>query len=230
MLRQYLQDFMKLSGYENVSHNAHAIGNVEAFYWWALVAHYRPDVIVETGVANGRSTVFLSRAAEAYGAWIHCAVDIDASTFPAVRARIGESPRTLLLKEDACKFFAERRFTGERVLAILDGPKNGAALRLLLDALSEINLVGLGMHDCSPSHDSKQYLLNAHASHWPDAKLVFTDDKMNSGLWPLNNPILPQLVAASRKSRRKWSAKTGVDVTPEVYESWLGQVGLMFVE
>ena len=244
IFRDQLASFREASGIESIPYEAHGITNIEAFYWWALVGHYRPDVILESGVANGRSTQVLSRAQRHFGVPYHFAFDTNGATFEAVKHKLGPKSETHLIAGDAASYIAslhkhealrtvasgDRALGKLRVLAIIDGPKAGEALEDLYFRLARLNLVAVGVHDCNPSHSCGDTLQSMHAKYWPRAGLVFTDEQVNVDLWRLNDCVRDDIKLASERARHKYSRKTGVEVTPEVYERWIATVGLLLVE
>ena len=94
---------------------------MDVLIYQELVHYVRPDVIVETGVFHGGTTLFLADLCEVRGHGLVVGVDIDIATAaPIVR----EHPRTVLLQGssvDPLIFENVRLLTeGKRVLVFLD--------------------------------------------------------------------------------------------------------------
>ena len=74
-LKEHKDSFVQECCKNKVPYEPRGILNIEAFYWWSLVGHYKPDIILESGVFLGRSTDILARAQKFFNIPMHYAFD-----------------------------------------------------------------------------------------------------------------------------------------------------------
>jgi len=165
LLRKHLAAF-KTSGCLNIPYYAHGISNIEAFYWWAMVAEYKPDVVLESGVCQGRSTDVLANAVKTFRVPYHIAIDQYDDTFCAIRNRLGDSaPEFYCGDSQEVVGRLTPKLKDLRVLVFVDGPKGGIAADALYGRFKPLNVVGVAVHDCSPSQGACKRSLSARGRH-----------------------------------------------------------------
>ena len=170
-----------------------AVTNVEGFYWWALVGFTQPDMILESGVCHGRSTLILAKAQRFYRVRDMWAFECSTNCEGEARERLKDYRGCCYWTIDSKVGFAQvaELNPGKRILAIIDGPK-GPAIRPLLDTLVGHNVVGIGCHDL---HGPTRGLAFTAAveQRFPGMFAFRTDPQLNSGLRGLNDSIADDL-------------------------------------
>ena len=173
----------------------------EAFAFCSFLDAFRPDIIIESGMAYGYSTEIWARYfrgpvytidTAAYGKPLFWFVKFKLLRFRSVRVIYGSSitiiPRLL-----------GGAVRGRRVALFIDGPKNEKAIRLAqkcLDAYDEILYVGI--HDMDiEEHSPYRELLRG----W-DKSFFFTDEMwFRERYGYLDERYLPEEVYRKKKQR-----------------------------
>jgi predicted O-methyltransferase YrrM len=153
-------------------HSLGAIGYTEGVYLYAVLRSVRPEVAVETGVANGFSTAFSLLALQANGQGRLHSIDLprevgreyDAGTFYEGEGKAGIPPGS----EPGWLIPPELR---ERWTLILG--RSQEALPPLLDRLGPIDSF---MHDSEHSFDCMWFEFNAAWPHLRPGGLLVSDD------------------------------------------------------
>jgi hypothetical protein len=161
-------------------HSLGAIGYAEGGYLYALYRHLRPQVAVETGVANGFSTAFALLALDRNGEGQLHSVDLprevgrsyDAGTFYEGEGRAGipsgSEPGWLIPPE-----------LKERWTLVLGRTQD--ELPPLLDRLGTIDLF---MHDSEHSFDCMWFEFNEAWPHLRDGGMLLSDDVNSTEAFP----------------------------------------------
>jgi hypothetical protein len=165
---------------EGAGHSLGAVGHVEAGYLYAVLRHLRPDVAVETGVANGFSTAYALLALEHNGEGQLYSIDLPREvgrTYAAGefyegdgRAGIpsGSEPGWLIPSE------LKQRWT-------LTLGRSQEELPPLLERLGTIDSF---MHDSEHSFDCMWFEFNEAWPHLRDGGLLFSDDVNSTEAFP----------------------------------------------
>lgn len=194
-----LNDFVADCCVKKVHYEPKGVTNIEAFYLWALVGYYKPDIILESGVSRARSTEILAKAQQFFNIPHHYAFD---------KEDVWYKYSSNKLKPYATKYSVENSVDGfKRVLAehpgskivcFMDGPKHGPPYMSLVKMLSKgCDLQCVVSHDCYPKGKTvltKESLEKAHKSYLPNYQLLFTNPDMNVKLNFLNGYIHDEMV------------------------------------
>lgn len=174
-----------------VSYEPRGILNIEAFYWWALVGHYKPDIILESGVFMGRSTEILARAQQFFNIPHHYAFDVDVTHETYVRDKL-KLYKTHYAIQDSFVGFQDiiSNNTDKKYVAIIDGPKGKTPLTNLIRLLSGGNCCAIASHDCMPGSKIPDVFIHACQELLPDSDVVITSPEDNSDIQELNDFIM----------------------------------------
>lgn len=152
--KEFIPDFIKCccEGSNRIPYVEKGILNIEAFYWWSLIAFFKPDIILESGVSKGRSTEIIARAQDHYNIPKHYAFDIDNNHEKFVRQKL-HSYQTVYSIMDSADGFNEVLIK-ERgtVVVIMDGPKSASGIKSVFKILHKYSdrILAVGCHDCEP--------------------------------------------------------------------------------
>ena len=198
-LRVHLNPFVEECCKKPVPFMARGILNIEAFYWWALIGQFKPDIILESGVANGRSTEILSRAKAYYKIPRQIAVEHDAKSLKATKKRLS-GLGIEFIQGDAAKVFDSMVASNPAAMlcVIIDGPKGGSSLDAAIRAVSRAeNLMSICMHDCPPQCSQSKDFPAFCAKNLPDWQCLITGPDDNQGLQHLNEYVIADVMAKS---------------------------------
>jgi len=117
----------------------------EAFAVCALCDLYGIDTVIESGVYEGRSTLF-------WGSWGNgrlSVVAIDEALRDGARKRLSTFSNVSLIEGNAHEEVAKqiRRARKRRVAVFIDGPKNRPAIELAQGCIRHRNVLFVGVHD-----------------------------------------------------------------------------------
>jgi hypothetical protein len=190
--RKYLDGFIEHCCQNNrIPYIKKGVLNIEAFYWWSLVGYFKPDIILESGVAYGRSTEVLARAQEFFKIPYHYAFDIDSKHYELVSKKL-KPYKTIYQIKGSVEGFDEVRHNNPiaKIVSIIDGPKSGGAFAKVLKTLSKFpNLCGFGCHDCMPTSRIPPVLRSYCETLFPERQLIFTNQEMNKDVQFVNDYI-----------------------------------------
>lgn len=188
--RDYLGSFISECCSRNlVPYIKKGILNIEAFYWWSMVGYFKPDVILESGVARGRSTEILARAQRFFGIPVHYAFDIDNKYEAYVKNRL-RGYNTIYQIRDSLDGFKDvlNKHKGDKVVVIIDGPKSESPFAKLIKYASLLsNLCSIGCHDCHPKGKMATIFLSSCSKYLPSKSAVITNEKLNMDIKHLND-------------------------------------------
>lgn len=229
-LRGFESDFETVVN--DIKWEQHSISNVEAYYWWALIAKYKPDVVIESGICKGRSTDVISRACDFYNIPFHIALELSNQHQAYIEEKF--SYRNIQFhygkhSDEALKGLTDS-LKGYRCLLIVDGPKEYDQSMHLYKVASKLDLVAIGVHDCSEAGKCYQAIKDARSKYWKRADLFQTNNILNDGLFKYNSFIAKDLQNAYLKNKPHYERKMGKEITQQDYESMLGQVGICEIE
>ena len=193
--RKYLDSFVEQCCINKIPYIKKGVLNIEAFYWWSLVGYFKPDVILESGVAYGRSTEVLARAQVFFNIPYHYAFDVDPKHYKYVSKKI-ESYKTVYQIKSSVEGFNEIKNSNPKakVVSIIDGPKSGGAFANVLKSLSKFpNLCAIGCHDCMPTSRIPPVLKSHCKSLFPERHLMFTNKEINRDIQFVNDYICDEM-------------------------------------
>lgn len=175
-----------------VKYEPRGILNIEAFYWWSLVGHYKPDIILESGVFMGRSTEVLSRAQKFFQIPQYYAFDKDPTHEQHVRKKIAGYDTVYKITGSHGGFESVLSANkGKKYLAIMDGPKGNKPMSQLIDILHKYgNCCALASHDCMPSSKIPALFVSVCKKLFPKGKTVITAPADNMSVADVNNCIV----------------------------------------
>lgn len=186
----YLPDFISecCEGPKRVPYIKKGILNIESFYWWALIAYFRPQIVVESGVAHGRSTEIIARAVHKYNVDRHFAFEVEDKYELEIRKKLAPYKTKFVLRPSDEGFKDTLSvFKFDNAVAIIDGPKAPNELSKVIGSLKGRN-VAIGCHDCFPGSKVREVfakfcykLLNRAAVFTePDSRLTFLNDYIST--------------------------------------------------
>ena len=221
------EGFVDLFGWE-----PHSISNVEAYYIFALIKKYRPDVIIESGICKGRSTHVIAEACKLYKIPFHICLEYSREHEEYIRDKFKDYNIEFHYgqKSDIAMENIIPKIRKYRTLAFVDGPKRYDQSMDLYKQLKRLNTVGVYCHDCSDAGGCYKALSDARTKYWPRAELLKTNKKTNVGLDRFNEPISDELKNAYQNVKEHWSKKLGRELTYTDYCESLACVGIMEVE
>jgi len=181
-----------------VHYEKKGITNIEGFYWWSLVGLFKPDVIIESGVAFARSTEILARAQQYFKVTAHFAFDKETVCYEYSKKKlsryktvyeIGDSNNKI---EKLCN-----ELVGKKIVLIIDGPKSGEPYKNIIKTLSQFEkLCAVASHDCKPHGKTKitrNSLIASVEAYLPNYGIFFSSPDTNKKLESLNNCILGEI-------------------------------------
>lgn len=210
---------------KHVPYERRGILNIEGFYWWSMVGHFRPDIILESGVYLGRSTEVLARAQQFFNIPLYFAFDKDPTNEAHVREKI-KSYKTTYEIRSSMDGFREvlERYPDASVVAVIDGPKGDKPLTEVIKICSKFkNCRAVMSHDCMPESKIPPVFINACRKYWPNSAVLITNPKMNERLEYLNDFILKDM-ATTYSEKQKGDIKIDELLTRSHY------VGLCFCQ
>lgn len=171
---KHVDSFVRCCIKEPLKYTPGSVTNVEGFYWWSLISEYRPELIFESGIGQGRSTEILSRAAREFGVKTHLAFDIDSSSVKNGQQRTAHPSLCVHLSSLKAVKECRKQIYNMRCVVIVDGPKKAAPICSLVSALNEtVSLQAVGCHDCRPGSPSRLGMMLSH-KRIPRMNLLFT--------------------------------------------------------
>jgi len=179
--------------------------NIEAFYWWSLVGYYKPDIILESGVAHGRSSEVLSRAQVFFNVQHYYAFDVSSEYYSSVKIKL-QKYKCIYKIEDSIKGFKDiyNKYPTSKFLVIIDGPKSTGPLSKLLKTISKFdNVLAIGCHDCYDGGQIRKTLIKKHEVYFPKKQLVFTSKEMNKDISHLNNFIIEDIDRNNKEQKKQ---------------------------
>lgn len=205
-LQVYLSNFIEHCCKDKVPYEPRGILNIEAFYWWALVAYYKPDIILESGVFLGRSTEVLARAQKFYNIPYHFAFDIDDKNEAHVRNKLKGYKTEYKIISSVIGFQEVLdKYPDKRVVAIIDGPKSGKPFKSLFKILSKFqNCCAVASHDCMPSSKIPPVFSEMCKKQFPNGKVIFTKPEMNTKISLVNDFIANDIITHYTDDRKKF--------------------------
>ena len=120
------------------------IMNSEGFAFCALADYYNVDMVIESGICNGGSTII-------WGKWFEeipiISLDLKVKFEAAVRTCIFKN--VLLRQDDGIKIIPRMLeiFSDCRIALFIDGPKNKRAIDLATKCIEYENVKMIGIHD-----------------------------------------------------------------------------------
>lgn len=127
----------------------------EMLFIYMFYQQFKPEVFIETGRARGQSTVCLSRLLPSTEI---ISIEHDKESEDAIIAekRLSKCKNVQMIYGDA---FKESRNLANKnnFLALIDGPKNEAAVKLAQQFLKDELCVGVFMHDCAKGKISRAF-------------------------------------------------------------------------
>jgi hypothetical protein len=228
--RGYESDFEGF--FRDIQWEDHSISNVEAYYWWALIAKYKPDVVLESGICKGRSTHIIAEACKFYNIPYHIALEKSHDHEKYIHEKFADYDIEFHYgrSSDAVVKSIAPKISKYRTLLIVDGPKEYKQSMRLYQSCKHLNIVGIGVHDCSSAGGCQKALADARSKYWPRAAMSVTHRKTNAGLYQFNEPIQSDLDAAYEVSKASWSQKVGKEITVKDYSVYLSMVGICEIE
>lgn len=229
-LRGYESDYEGY--YEDIQWEPHSITNVEGYYWWSLIAKYKPDVVLESGICKGRSTHFIAEAVKRYNIPYHIAMERSTEQKEYIMEKFKDYDIEYYYgqnSDDTVKKIT-KKIHKYRTLLIVDGPKAYDQSMRLYQAAKSLNIVAIGVHDCSPAGGCAQALKDARNHFWKRSSLCITSQKDYAGLQKYNEPIMGDLQLAYEKSKDHWSKKVGRELSLDDYIDFLCTVGICEIE
>lgn len=229
-LRGYERDF---EGFvDDIPWEPHSISNVEAYYWWALVAKYKPDVVLESGICKGRSTHFIAEACDFYDIPYHICIEKSREHEEYVREKFSDYNMQMHYGQnsDVTVENLSKKINKYRTLLIVDGPKDYKQSMKLYKNCNLLNIVAIGVHDCSPAGGCQKALSDARQKYWPRASMIVTDRKTNGKLYDFNESIKHELNQAFLNTKEHWSKKIEREMTLKDYEEFMSMVGIVEIE
>lgn len=176
LLSENQNDFLVIA--KDIPYELKGISNFEGLCLWSLTNHYRPQIIIESGVARGRSTNLLCLIAAQFGVEQIYAFDKSNDHEYYVRQKLGHfSNLTYEIGDSSDKI---RRLANtaksKKVLVFIDGPKSGEAYRDVMDAVSGFdNLTAIIGHDCYVNGPTRKAFEQAFLRRFRKYELFFTD-------------------------------------------------------
>lgn len=229
-LRGFERDFVEVI--DSIGWEPHSISNIEAYYWWALIARYRPEVVIESGVCRGRSTHVIAEACKKYKIPYHIALEKSREHEEYIRTKFQDYGTEFIYGQDSAKALTGilDKVKKHRCLLIVDGPKNYDASMELYKVCSGLHIVAIGVHDCNPAGGCEKALKAARNKYWGRGLCYFTEPDVNTDLLEFNTTILGALAEAYKKSQDSWEKKIGREMSFEDYLGFIGTVGIVEVE
>ena len=189
-LRKYIPDFEQECCKDLIPWFGHGIGNIEAFYYWSLIKHLKPKVVLESGIKHGRSTRIIGKACHQINAQ-HFAFDID-KIYPQLAEDMKQYPNSHLYNGDSCELFyvmMDRQFTAP-VICFIDGPKTPDKYKELIKQCSKFpNCLAIISHDCYPKSICRKYFEYCVGKFFKDVSCVIPNTDFNKDLFFLNKYI-----------------------------------------
>lgn len=191
LLQPFVADFQQNCCDGSVPYEDRGITNIEGFYWWATVGLFRPDIILESGVCRGRSTLILAKAQQFFGIPEHLAFDRSDEHEVYVRSKLSAYRTRYKIKPSDEAFEAVlAKHPSKRVVAVLDGPKSGPAFeRVLRAAFGFEGFCAVLVHDCAEGSGSRPLLSDICEKYAVGYRLVFSGKETNTGISFLNDAI-----------------------------------------
>lgn len=187
-LIKHLNSFVSECGNCLVPYEKKGICNIEAFYWWALVGHYKPDMIIESGICRGRSTHVLAKAQLFFDIKEHYAFDKDGEHEAYVRNKLTPYKTNYFIQDSQTgisKLLDKNK--DKKCLFFIDGPKHGKPYLGLLKTVFKFNgCLAVASHDCYPKSLTRIDFVN-YCSVLKQFKLFMPDDKVNTEISFVND-------------------------------------------
>jgi hypothetical protein len=163
----------------------------EMFLFVATVQWCKPQQILESGRARGKSTLILARC---FPESRIVSVELDRGTDNATAAeqKLSGCPNVELLYGDSRKLLPERLQEGDAVL--IDGPKGFRAVELALEILRTGNPCAVFVHDFPPGAPWRRFV----ERYWPNA--FFGDDPLFDAFRALDQGRDPRTSGVGEKS------------------------------
>ena len=142
ILSKYYPDFILHNDEEE--NIPHGIRLIEGFIFYALCRHFKVNLIIESGIRNGKSTAIWGRC------WTNIPiVSIDCMLNPATASGLSVYQNITLLRADSLRLlpYLVEQNADKRCGVFIDGPKGSLALRLAAQCLSHDNVCVVGVHD-----------------------------------------------------------------------------------
>lgn len=185
-----------LSAVQHIPYELKGVSNFEGLCLWSLVRHYRPQVVIESGVARGRSTNLLCLTCEKFGVEHLYAFDKSNDHEAYVRQKLkGFSNLTYEIGDSSEKISSlSSSIKGKKVLAFVDGPKSGEAYASVMKSLSNLDgLIAVVGHDCYVNGPTRSAFEQAFRQSFSrNYDLIFTDVSFCKDK-SVNAPILAQV-------------------------------------
>jgi len=182
-LRKSKQDFW--DNCKDVEFENKGISNIEAFYLWALIGHFRSEVVFESEIYRGRSTEIIARACKYYGVDKHIAVDTSNLQEEYARKKLEPYDIEYVIMDSTERLQKEN--PTRPTFYFVDGPKSGEPLCRLVDQIMATNWKGVVFHDCKPGGTTRK-TLKKYRKHCFNGVLRFLSPEDSCDLEDLNDP------------------------------------------
>lgn len=171
---------------DRIPYEPRAIANFEALCLWTMIDHCRPQILIESGVCRGRSTVLLCEAALKFGVEHVYAFDLDPEFEEYTRTKLGGYENVSYEIGDSAQKIQvlSKNLENKSVGLFLDGPKQGKPLRNLMQSISRLpNVAFIASHDCHPKRRTREDFSNGYKDYFDNKKhhFLYTDRNFWSG-------------------------------------------------
>jgi hypothetical protein len=201
-IKDFIPSFEEQCCKNKIPYSSKGVTNVEACIQWALVGHFKPDVILESGVYQGRSSEILAKAQEYFNIKEHLAFELESVYEKEVRKRL-EKYKTIYKIQSSIKGFEDylNKNPEAKVLCIIDGPKTGKPFKKLLKIASRFNnLCAIFSHDCYPKSTTGRTFSACKDIWLKDKELIITNPEFTKDMQYLNDYIKPEVNEQIEKS------------------------------
>ncbi len=163
---------------QHIPYELKGVSNFEGLCLWSLIKHYKPQVVIESGVARGRSTNLLCIMCNQFGVEHMYAFDKSNDHESYVRQKLKNfSNLTYEIGDSSEKIKSlSSSIKSKRVLAFVDGPKSGEAYADVMKSLANLELVAVVGHDCYAGGPTRLSFDHAFRQRFSlNYDLIFTD-------------------------------------------------------
>ena len=207
---EFIPDFVKCccDGQNRIPYIGKGILNIEAFYWWSLIALFQPNIILESGVSRGRSTEVIARAQKYYNIYKHYAFDPDNTHEQFVRQRLVPYQTIYSIEDSITGFEKVLKKNEGTVVVIIDGPKSSLGIKSIFKVLNKYNdrILAIGCHDCEPKSKVREAFSENVKRFIGNKELIFTE--VNTNLDFLNVYILDDIKQLGQNKTQKLLQKS----------------------
>jgi hypothetical protein len=167
--------------------------NLEALYIWTLVGHFRPEIVVESGVCRGRSTEVIARAQQFFDIPRHLAFEKDKKHAQYVRGKLKPYRTVYKILPSSTHALGPLLKTEKntRIVFFVDGPKQGKEYQAFFKTASAFtNCLAICSHDCWPGCPTAEAFKIATARYFSDRDVFNTGDLGLAEVYPDINDVL----------------------------------------